>query len=97
MVEIGDQADPVFLERVAAAHGPFDLIVDDGQFRAGLGQFQHGEKEVLAMQSIDPAGAQDQVNAADGGDGDAGGDGVLRAFGAIRIAFGMGADRKSVV
>ena len=29
-VEIGDQADPVFLEEVGVAHGPFDLIVDDG-------------------------------------------------------------------
>ena len=29
-VEIGDQADPAFLERVGAAYGPFDLIVDDG-------------------------------------------------------------------
>lgn len=28
-VEIGDQADPAFLERVGAAYGPFDLIVDD--------------------------------------------------------------------
>lgn len=30
VVEIGDQADPVFLERIARDHGPFDLIVDDG-------------------------------------------------------------------
>lgn len=30
VVEIGDQADPEFLGRVGAAHGPFDLIVDDG-------------------------------------------------------------------
>ena len=30
VVEIGDQADPAFLDRVGAAHGPFDLIVDDG-------------------------------------------------------------------
>jgi Methyltransferase domain len=29
-VEIGDQADPVFLERIGQAHGPFNLIVDDG-------------------------------------------------------------------
>jgi hypothetical protein len=29
-VEIGDQANPDFLGRVAHAHGPFDLIVDDG-------------------------------------------------------------------
>jgi hypothetical protein len=29
-VEIGDQADPEFLEAVAKSHGPFDLIVDDG-------------------------------------------------------------------
>jgi Methyltransferase domain len=29
-VEIGDQADPTFLEQVGQAHGPFDLIVDDG-------------------------------------------------------------------
>ena len=29
-VEIGDQADPVFLADLAAKHGPFDVIVDDG-------------------------------------------------------------------
>jgi hypothetical protein len=29
-VEIGDQADPAFLSRLAAAHGPFDIVVDDG-------------------------------------------------------------------
>lgn len=29
-VEIGDQADPVFLAEIATRHGPFDLIVDDG-------------------------------------------------------------------
>ncbi|OZA02268.1 MAG: hypothetical protein B7Y02_16980, partial [Rhodobacterales bacterium 17-64-5] len=29
-VEIGDQADPDFLQTIAATHGPFDLIVDDG-------------------------------------------------------------------
>jgi hypothetical protein len=29
-VEIGDQSDPAFLERIGQAHGPFDLIVDDG-------------------------------------------------------------------
>ena len=29
-VEIGDQADPAFLHRIAESHGPFDLIVDDG-------------------------------------------------------------------
>lgn len=30
VVEIGDQADPEFLGRIGQAHGPFDLIVDDG-------------------------------------------------------------------
>lgn len=29
-VEIGDQSDPAFLAGIAAAHGPLDLIVDDG-------------------------------------------------------------------
>lgn len=29
-VEIGDQADPAFLQRISRTHGPFDLIVDDG-------------------------------------------------------------------
>ena len=29
-VEIGDQSDPVFLDRVARAHGPFDVVIDDG-------------------------------------------------------------------
>jgi hypothetical protein len=30
VVEIGDQTDPDFLRRVAAQHGPFDIIIDDG-------------------------------------------------------------------
>lgn len=30
VVEIGDQADAGFLERLGLQHGPFDLIVDDG-------------------------------------------------------------------
>jgi hypothetical protein len=30
IVEIGDQADPDFLRRVAEEHGPFDIIIDDG-------------------------------------------------------------------
>lgn len=30
VVEIGDQTDADFLRRVAAAHGPFDIIIDDG-------------------------------------------------------------------
>jgi hypothetical protein len=30
VVEIGDQTDPEFLRRVAAEHGPFDIIIDDG-------------------------------------------------------------------
>lgn len=29
-VEIGDQADPDFLARIAAELGPFDLVIDDG-------------------------------------------------------------------
>lgn len=29
-VEIGDQADPDFLRRVAEKHGPFDIVIDDG-------------------------------------------------------------------
>ncbi|GAB4303084.1 MAG: hypothetical protein Kow0058_17230 [Roseovarius sp.] len=29
-VEIGDQADPDFLARLAARHGPFDVVIDDG-------------------------------------------------------------------
>ena len=29
-VEIGDQADPDFLEHLGKTHGPFDLILDDG-------------------------------------------------------------------
>jgi hypothetical protein len=32
-IEIGDQSDPVFLERIGQDHGPFDLIVDDGGHR----------------------------------------------------------------
>jgi hypothetical protein len=30
VVEIGDQADPGFLDRLGESRGPFDLIVDDG-------------------------------------------------------------------
>ena len=30
VVEIGDQADPEFLRRVAEEHGPFDIVIDDG-------------------------------------------------------------------
>ncbi|MGY1807345.1 class I SAM-dependent methyltransferase [Blastococcus sp. SYSU D00669] len=30
VVEIGDQTDAEFLRRVAAEHGPFDIIIDDG-------------------------------------------------------------------
>jgi hypothetical protein len=29
-IEIGDQADPDFLRKVAAEHGPFDVVIDDG-------------------------------------------------------------------
>ena len=29
-IEVGEQEDTTFLERVAKEHGPFDLIVDDG-------------------------------------------------------------------
>lgn len=29
-IEIGDQADPAFLDQLARQHGPFDIIVDDG-------------------------------------------------------------------
>lgn len=29
-VEIGNQADPAFIARIAQTYGPFDLIVDDG-------------------------------------------------------------------
>ena len=29
-VEIGDQADPVFLAELAEKHGPFDVVIDDG-------------------------------------------------------------------
>jgi hypothetical protein len=42
-VEIGDQADPVFLDRVGQAHGPFDLIVDDGghKMHQQIASFRH--------------------------------------------------------
>jgi hypothetical protein len=32
-VEIGDQRDLSFLERVHAVHGPFDVVLDDGSHR----------------------------------------------------------------
>lgn len=43
MVEIGDQADPVFLNHVGQAYGPFDLIVDDGghKMHQQITSFQH--------------------------------------------------------
>jgi hypothetical protein len=42
-VEIGDQADPEFLERVGRDHGPFDLIVDDGghKMHQQIASFRH--------------------------------------------------------
>ncbi len=42
-VEIGDQADPAFLERLGNAHGPFDLIVDDGghKMHQQIASFRH--------------------------------------------------------
>jgi hypothetical protein len=30
LVELGDQADPAFLRRIAEEHGPFDIVIDDG-------------------------------------------------------------------
>ncbi|MEM6589465.1 MAG: class I SAM-dependent methyltransferase [Pseudomonadota bacterium] len=30
VVEIGDQADPAFLEELAEKYGPFDVVIDDG-------------------------------------------------------------------
>lgn len=29
-VEVGDQADRLFLHRIAEKHGPFDIVIDDG-------------------------------------------------------------------
>ncbi len=29
----GDQSDPVFLDRLGASHGPFDIVIDDGSHR----------------------------------------------------------------
>jgi cephalosporin hydroxylase len=29
-VEVGDQQDPAFLQRVVDQHGPFDIVIDDG-------------------------------------------------------------------
>ena len=42
-VEIGDQADPAFLERLGQAHGPFDLVVDDGghKMHQQIASFRH--------------------------------------------------------
>jgi hypothetical protein len=42
-VEIGDQADAMFLEQVVAPHWPFDLIVDDGGHRMNqqITSFRH--------------------------------------------------------
>jgi len=42
-VEIGDQSDPEFLNRVGQAHGPFDLIVDDGghKMHQQINSFRH--------------------------------------------------------
>ncbi len=43
VVEIGDQADPAFLNRLGDSHGPFDLIVDDGghQMHQQITSFRH--------------------------------------------------------
>lgn len=30
VVEIGDQSDPDFLQRLSETHGPFDIVLDDG-------------------------------------------------------------------
>jgi hypothetical protein len=43
-VRIGSQADPVFLEAVAAEAGPFDIILDDGSHAAA---HQRASLEVL--------------------------------------------------
>lgn len=42
-VEIGDQSDPVFLNRIGQSHGPFDLVVDDGghKMHQQITSFQH--------------------------------------------------------
>ncbi|MFK7869076.1 MAG: class I SAM-dependent methyltransferase [Roseobacter sp.] len=42
-VEIGDQSDPAFLAGLAADHGPFDLVVDDGGHKMDqqITSFQH--------------------------------------------------------
>lgn len=42
-VETGDQSDPAFLNRIAQAHAPLDLIVDDGghQMHQQITSFHH--------------------------------------------------------
>ncbi|MEL6125560.1 MAG: class I SAM-dependent methyltransferase [Pseudomonadota bacterium] len=39
----GDQSDPEHLARLAADHGPFDIIIDDGSHRSGhvIASFEH--------------------------------------------------------
>lgn len=45
-VELGDQADPDFLQRVAAEHGPFDVVIDDG----GHGMHQ----QIVSVETLFP-------------------------------------------
>ena len=43
-VAIGDQSDPAFLAGLLAAHGPFDIVIDDGSH---VGQHQIASFEAL--------------------------------------------------
>ncbi len=45
-VELGDQADPEFLRRVVAQHGPFDVVIDDG----GHGMHQ----QIVSVETLFP-------------------------------------------
>jgi hypothetical protein len=45
-VELGDQADPDFLRRVSAKHGPFDIVLDDG------GHFM--SQQIISVETLFP-------------------------------------------
>jgi len=45
-VFIGDQSDPAFLESVAAARGPFDIVIDDGGHTS--------RQQIISLETLTP-------------------------------------------
>ena len=46
-ISVGDQGDPKFLDTLAAEHGPFDIIIDDGSHQPA--------HQILALKKLWPA------------------------------------------